>query len=461
MSRRVEALYRSLLFFVCFAPIPVAAGYFLLGSISTALIITLCELPVAWALGFVPGYLREWTKKSEVPLAQVSQKSADPNPDRGLRSEAHPAKVRRLPLRAPICSFTALLMVPLLFFTGILPPVDWPFRLAFAVIIPLLLPLALRFMVDGGMFAEHTVVTGVVLYLVAGVAAWIVGDSGFHDALMKLSAIFLVLSAISLNRAALYIGTAAQEGGKPPRRMQSRNRLLLVVLGAVVLLVVFFDKLRAALSAAGRQLIAWAVQFMMWLGSLFSSGTPTGSSDVPGGDEGMMELGGEASPFWQSMDKVITIIAIAALTILLIFALRIIVKKAVSLYRKIRASLRRFADSMGTEYQDEQETIEWGDRSSSVGEGIRARLSGLFTRSPRWDALDGRQRVRQVVKVLYRKAEGAGQGLGDKTIHEAVPMLRIKEADPQTLAQLYDRARYAPQGPSPEEADRLRKDVGL
>jgi hypothetical protein len=58
------------------------------------------------------------------------------------------------------------------------------------------------------------------------------------------------------------------------------------------------------------------------------------------------------------------------------------------------------------------------------------------------------------VRALYRRAKLKAD---DRTLRETMPAL--KAADPQTLTDVYELARYADREPDPGALERLRKDV--
>ena len=72
--------------------------------------------------------------------------------------------------------------------------------------------------------------------------------------------------------------------------------------------------------------------------------------------------------------------------------------------------------------------------------------------------MDARERVRFVVRSLYRKSPEGGN-LRALTVHEALNMMKTGQAQPEELANAYDQARYGQNEPDMQTAERLRKEA--
>jgi len=136
-----------------------------------------------------------------------------------------------------------------------------------------------------------------------------------------------------------------------------------------------------------------------------------------------------------------------------------IYKLIANLVRKLVARLRKFTENVGEEYRDEQESLfDWGETKKELGEGLRKRLERLTKREKKWEQMDAREKVRFIVRSLYRKTPDNGN-LRSLTVHEALKNVRTGQAVPQELASLYDTARYSQHEPDMEITERIRKEA--
>lgn len=303
---------------------------------------------------------------------------------------------------------------------------------------------------------------GIVLYLIPGVVLTYMPSPFLKTLLWILAIVFLAISGFYLNSQNLLTGLATRTNAHPPRSLIKGNRVLLIIFAAIVSVVIFFDKLRAALTAAGQWCIQMVIYVTVWLTNLLNpgGGTPGGG----GGDGGMGDMlsglgEAESSPFWLMAEKVMIVVAIVIGIGCAIFALYYIGKLLKKLYLYLRACFERFAQVASEEYTDEQEDLfDLDDIREKAKNRIRDAIKRFTDRPKRWEDMDTRERVRFCVRSLYKKAGDSISNLPAMTIREAAPVLPGAK-DPNAMADLYERARYGAEPPAESEAEDLRKAV--
>ena len=308
----------------------------------------------------------------------------------------------------------------------------------------------------------HGGVIGIVLYAVPGVILTFVEAHAIKTATWVLSLAFLGVTAFSMNHQNMLTGLAARTNARPPQRLVSGNRVLTIVFALIAAVVVFFSQLREACTRAANWLI-WAV---MWV--LYKIASLRGGGDAPagggsGGDmSGMLEGLGEAeqSTFWLAAEKVMIVLAVILGVGLALFALYYLGKLLVRLAKRLAAYMRRFAEEAGSDYVDETEDLFDFD---DLRQNVRDRLSGVvrrFTeRPPKWEDLSVPERVRYCVRALYKRAGDSIPDVASLTVREAAPRLVREGMEADSLASLYERARYSDGEIDPAEAEALKKAV--
>ena len=161
-------------------------------------------------------------------------------------------------------------------------------------------------------------------------------------------------------------------------------------------------------------------RFIEWL--MTRGGDQAVQQGEPGG--GMGDLAGLAgdtapSPFWEAMTYVAYVLAAVVGVFLLYLFIRRIAQLIGILIRRIRAWLGQFAQNVGEEYRDEQESlINFSETRRAFSEGVRKRVSSLFKRERRWDDMTPRERARHLVNILYRRERLKP---GSSTLRETLP----------------------------------------
>ncbi len=460
MQRALRTIWNACYFLLCFAQIPLIAGHFLMGDSLPALIMLAALLPLSFLISLVPGKVGGKKKNNEETVVRRST-GGDPDPDRALRNEALPLPEKKaFPLRTAVCFAASFGVAAAIFFAPVFTEIWWIRRLLLAAVMAFMLPLALRTAALrlGG---SGSVLAGIVAYAAAGIAAYVEKDPVLDQRLMICGLLFILITAFSVNNESMARSAAYREGVKPPASMRKRNRVLLsgiIVSGAVVL---YFDKIREKTIDAVQWVMRMIFRFLAWLNGLIPRPEDSGGGGgMGGGQMDMSEFGaGETGAFWAATEKIIMWIGAIAFAVLMVFCLRKVGKELAGLIRRMMANLKKFSDAVSEEYQDEQESLfDWDETRKEMGETLKKRLERLLHREKKWDQMDVRERVRFIVRTLYRKTPN-NASLRSLTVHEALGSIRTGQARPDELAQVYDTARYGQTEPDAQVVERLRKEA--
>ena len=102
MKRVLNGLRNAAFFLLCYAQIPLIAGYILMGDCVPLLMVQAALLPLSFLISLLPGKVGGKPKNQNVMVVRTSRGS-DPDPDRALRNEALPEPQRRaFPLRVRV-----------------------------------------------------------------------------------------------------------------------------------------------------------------------------------------------------------------------------------------------------------------------------------------------------------------------------------------------------------------------
>ncbi len=461
MRRMFEALRNACFFLLCYAAVPLFAGQILLNECRAGLGILLLLIPVSFLLSLVPGKVGG-RRKEEAPIIRQSRGS-DPDPDRNLRNEELPMPERRsFPLRAVCCLIASIAVGAGMY----LLPVEVVQsaaifrRVCMAIVMAAMLPMALRVVV---LREEDTgsMVAGLIMYMLCGVAAHFMKDALFEQWLTVFAFCFLLFGAFSMNDRSVRRGASVGEEVRPPAAMRRRNRLMLGVLAVIGGIAIYFDRIREVVSSAVWWIMRMIGKFIAWLFNLGASDEVSSGTTGGGGQMDMAAVFGtsEKSVFWEYMEKVMFVVVIIALIGVICLFGRRIWRILVDLTRRLIIRIKGFAAAVGEDYQDEQESLfDWGETTKELGEGLKERLARMMKREKRYEQMNVRERMRYIVKILYRRSEHP-QGLKSLTVHEAMQVINTGDAQPEEIARIYDQARYAQQETNIEIVDRLRKEA--
>ena len=463
MRRALNGLKNAAFFLLCYAQIPLVAGHFLMNDCIPLLIVQAALLPVSFLISLLPGRVGGQQKNKDDMVVRASRGN-DPDPDRVLRNEALPEAPRRaFPLRVFVCMLGALGVLAGVFFLPIdaVRNLNLLNRIVVSLIMAAMLPLAVKVVAVNADNA-NSVTAGMILYVCAGIIAYFTKDSVLEQWLLICGAAFLVLTGFAVNNMSMAKGASVREGVRPPAGMRRKNRALLAGFAVVACAVVYFDQIRQKVVGAVQWIGMKLWEIIMYLANLGAGEeAAVGDSGGPGGDMDLMGMfgGAETGAFWKYTEKFMYVVAIIGGGAVLIWFLVQVYKLLARLTRKLLARLKKFTESVGEEYQDEQESLfDWGETKKELGEGFRKRLERLMKREKKWEQMDARERVRFIVRSLYRRSPENGR-LSSLTVHEALRSVRTGQAKPEELANLYDTARYSEREPDLETAERIRKEA--
>lgn len=460
MRRLFRGVWNACYFLVCFAQIPLLAGHYLLGDSLTTMALLAAILPLSFIVSLLPGKVGGGARPSEQPVVQRTR-GGDPDPDRNLRNEALPLPQRRaFPLRAAVCLLAAAGVAAVIFLLPMFAEVWWVRRLILALILAAMLPLALRTAaLRSG--ESGSVLVGMVAYMAAGVFAYVEKNPQLDRRLMLCGLLFVVMTAFTMNDDSTARSAAYREGVKPPASMRRRNRVLLCIVLAIGVIVLCFDQIRQATVAAVQWVFLKFGALIAWLAGLIPVPESTGGGGAGGGEADMLAGlgGGETGAFWAATENILMVIGLLVGLMAALFILRKLWRLLAKLIRRIAAHLRKFSDSVSEEYQDERESLfDWDEAKREMGDQLRRRLVRMTRREKKWEQMDARERVRFVVRSLYRKSPSGGS-LRSLTVHEALGKIKTGQASPEELAAVYDGVRYGKAEPDAQTVERLRKEA--
>ncbi len=461
MRKLFSYLRNATFFLLCYAAVPLLAGEFLLDDCIPLLIMQAALLPITFLLALLPGKIGGGARKSDTMVVRTSR-GGDPDPDRALRNEALPMPEKKaFPLRAVVCLLGMLGVLAAVFFLPVesVRTLNLLNRSLMSVIMAIMLPLALRVVVASD-DASH-ITAGIILYAVAGIVAYFTRDAALERWLLICGLGFLLMTAFSLNNQSMARGASVREGVRPPASMRRRNRIMLIVVAAVGAIVLYFDKIRQVTIDAAQWLVLKIWEIIMFLSNLGAGGEVQQGAGGGGGDQDLMGAlpPGESSAFWKAMEKVAIVASVIIAAVALFFFLRMIGRRLMRLIKRLIEKMKQFTQAVGEEYKDEQESLfDWGETKKELGDSLKKRIARLTFREKKWELMDARERVRYIVRSLYRKSPDA-DSLRALTVHEALQSVKTGQAQPEELARLYDQARYSQREPDMHEAERLRKEA--
>ena len=460
MKKVARKLLESLYFLLCFGPVPLIVGYAIAGEGFPLLIVSAAMVPVAFLISILPGHVGGREKPQEAFVERASS-HGDPDPDRNLRRDTHEEESRRrvrFPLRAFACVAVMIGAAIWLFFGDVpwFSELDYIARGITCLIPVAMLPAALRFCTNASSVDLHNAVAGAAIYAVAGIAAFVIKSDALNQLLSLCGGVFLAVTLWIMNDRAMHTGAASRTGVKPPATMRRRNRVLLVGLMLFAAAVACWGWLKEKTAWLAKEAAIWLWKIISWIiDRLYPEGTPTGEGGGGGMDMGGLAGDAKPSPFWEAMTYVAYVFAVVVLVFLLFLMFRKLWRVLRELAKRLAAYLGRFAQSVGEDYHDEQESLlDWGEVQRDMGAALKKRFSSLFARDKKWDDMDARERARHVVRVLYRRARIKPDG---RTLRETLPELNA--GDPRTLTEAYELARYADRDPDAAVLEKLRRDV--
>lgn len=251
--------------------------------------------------------------------------------------------------------------------------------------------------------------------------------------------IFLGLMLLALNRFSL--SESVNHRQAVPGAMRRKNTVLTAAFFLLIVLLSSLPAVIRAIQTAWAWLMGMLNRLIAWLVSLLPV-----PEDVAGGhDGGGMDLGGlgeAAGPnrFAEIMEKIMIVVAVAALAVALVFLLRAAWKKLKVLAAWLIKRLNEYAAAATEDYVDEvSDTREDGDKVWLLGKRLGRRAKAMKPVDE--SALSPGERIRYRYLQLWLKHP------------EWKPENTARENLEAQSAQLYERARYSSHEISREQAE--------
>lgn len=458
-NRVLAALY----FYLCFAPVPMLLGSWLVGSFLPALAAAAIMMPVSLLIVLLPEKVGGKKKKA----VQQARGTGDPDPDRNLRSDAMPVKnrSRSFPLRMfflIVCAIVILLVVlfaPVMGLEGVF--VFYRFLLGASLSVMMMMS---EYCIATGDACNRTaILTGIVVYLGIGfLATYAMEDMVLRTTMYYMGAAFLLITGFLLNERTLSAGAISSQAYKAPRSIVIRNRVILAVFAVIVGVISQFDNLRRIASNAFRGFLRAIVRVIAWINSFIEPDTTYVATQR---EQEIAEVGEEAAKVaakWSAAEIAGIVFAFVLGVVLLVFLTVKLLKWTKNFREKLKEWMKGFASGVGEDYEDVRESLmDFKEARENFGETLKQRLAKLVRRDPKWADLDARAKVRFLLTLIYRKNAETVPEYSQLTAREALSVMRSGFKKPEDFADLYDKARYSQHDVTEDEADTAKREARL
>ena len=392
----------------CFAPIPMLIGCLLLGEgWAVSLITPAVYILLAWLLLITPGKLRIPAGAAACVLLMLASLSSVP-----VMEDAWFA--------LPALLFTAMMVYTI-------PMAGWKSNHEIHLAISCL---------------------GIVVHLVMQLL--LNADSSLDDASRYLPVrtpmflcfmVMILLQLLSMNRDNM---TRAVNGGSTASpRLRRRNLAITMAVFALTMLLASLPDIIAAANRLWDTVWKFVGDAVLWLFNLF--GQNNSSAPREGGGSGGMGLVGswEVSPLAAFLQEVAVHLAYVGLVLVVLWALRVILRKLVQLARFLFDRFKKYVHVASEDYTDEITDVRDDDgERETVFASLRRRMTRIRVDE---SALTPRDRIRHV----YRRLSGKHP--------EWAKSATARENIPASAASLYEKARYSAHDVSEQEAEQFRK----
>ncbi len=290
---------------------------------------------------------------------------------------------------------------------------------------------------------------GFAIHLICGVVA---RNQPYVSTLFWLAFAYLACYLCHMNTTNLREQCVAR-GKRPARSMRMGNLVLCAALLVLGLVIAEYRRLMDGAIAVARTVVQVIVALLALLQPAqepMTEGIAQNAQDFT-----MSVEAAEPALFWVIAEKIVLVLAYAALAALLIFLLTRIPKFLRRIMEKLRTFFSQYFGMLSGEYTDEAEELSgWSEWSTRVA--MRARKLAARLRPPRpWRDMDNRERVRSVYARLRSSTRDVpGSATAQESFRHGLP---IKQADATLLAESYDRARYSDHAIGDEEAENARR----
>lgn len=247
--------------------------------------------------------------------------------------------------------------------------------------------------------------------------------------------LFALISFLSMNQTGLKLASSGRQS--VPKAMQRKNLVMTLVFFAIAFIIALIPAATQAVSL----LFSWIGRFLQWLSSLIPERQQTQVSEsVPVQENDMMEiLGLENSPGMPPwIQTVIYGILIAVAAAVVILVLYVLIRKLLSLLRRILANLNRYMHAVSEDYVDEITSTYSAPEDEQESHRKQRKLSVSEEHK-----LPPAERIRFRYRRLRQKHP---QWQSGSTARETLP---------ESAAVLYERARYSSHPVTEEDAQRF------
>ena len=307
-------------------------------------------------------------------------------------------------------------------------------------------------MAPGEEYAPVTWYTGVAVH---GISLFLLRAVIFAPALpyVRVAAtLYFIYIIFALNEQNVMDGMAGSR--RPSQQMRLRNRIRAGLLATAVAIFGNLDALRRLVDKATDLLL----RIIGWLIDLLTPQFETVTSEGGGGMD-LGSLGGAAEEpalIWRILEDIMrygALLAAAVLALLILWKFSKLLKK---LARWLIKQIREYMNHVSDGYDDTVESLlDWGEFKRAVREG-RNKLRMRREERVQWDALSPRETVRKSYQLLRRKSGGISDARTARTAILSGDM-PLRSEDMQSVADVYDAARYSSQEISAQDAARVRK----
>ncbi len=292
------------------------------------------------------------------------------------------------------------------------------------------------------------------LHALGVILAGPLGLAAAQPFLWPLMLLYVPVLLLMLNRAVLRQETSPVIAQRPPARVRAGNRWLVLGIAGLALVLVNIGAVGRAMAAAATWILRAIGQALAWLMALLARDMATESGPGGGGGDAFpLTEAGEPALFWQIMEKVLIVLAIAAAVAVLGFALVKLFRVARRALSCLMARLRAAMASLGQGAREESESLlDWAELRGEARRRVQS-VAKRLRRPPRWADMDNRARVRWAFGSMLRRAPDIPAAA---TAREALS----GQPDGGRLADIYDRARYSDEGIGDAEAAAMRDAAG-
>jgi hypothetical protein len=277
---------------------------------------------------------------------------------------------------------------------------------------------------------------------------------GTWTLIITLGAVWFAIAMFLLNRLTLRQVVRANSQSDIPAGVRRSGTVGIVLFLAATLALASIGTLIQAIGNFFRSLALWVIQALLFLSSLFRSGSATDTAAPSATQEMLPKDTSTPNPLMELISNIIIAVVLFAVVAGILYALYRFLPK---LWKKLMDRLNAVFATWKEEesgYQDRAESLmSLKQALNGAGEQFK-KLARRFRRKPRLtDFATNADKVRFLFRELLHSLTTSG--------HEPPPGATpndIARTAP-ALAQVYNRARYGEEEPSDGEIERVKEGV--